>query len=156
VVLLLRGVQADEPKKLEGAGKPPWQRLLQGDDATKAQQLQQQIDKHWEAAEFDQALKAAAELLALRQNVQGADHWEAVNADWLRKPFQIALTRQAAEQQALAKLLAFGREAETLRSRGRYREEQPLLEQILNISRQVLGEEHSDTATSYAHLALSQ
>src|SRR5262245_19353850 len=100
-VLFLSGTLADQPApKAEGANKPPWQRLLQGDDAKKAQLLQQQIDQHWVAAEFDAALKAASELVALRQKVQGADHWQAVNADWLRKAFQIILTREVTDQKA--------------------------------------------------------
>jgi CHAT domain-containing protein/Tfp pilus assembly protein PilF len=157
VALLLSGTQADEPPaKAEGAGKPPWQRLLQGDDAKKAQRLQQQITQYSEAAEFDAALKAAEELLALRQKIQGTDHWQAVITDWQRKEFQIILKREAADQKTMAKISALAREADTLRSRGRYREEQPLREQVLNCSRQLLGEEHPLSATSYHNLAANQ
>src|SRR5262249_55649752 len=116
--LFLNGTTADDPTpKAQAAGKPPWQRLLQGDDAPKAKQLQRRIDQHWGAAEFDQALKAAEELATLRQNVQGADHWEAVNADWQRKAFQTILTREVADQQPMAKVPALAREAETLKSK---------------------------------------
>src|SRR5262249_29544477 len=156
-VLFLNGTLADEPTpKADGAGKPPWQRLLQGDDAKKAQQLQQQIDQHWEAAEFEQALKASEELLALRQKVQGADHWQAVNAVWLRKALQIILKLEAADQRAMAKIPALEREAETLKGRGRYREEQPLREQVLEITGKLLGEENRHTATSYGDLGNNQ
>jgi tetratricopeptide (TPR) repeat protein len=153
LVLLLSGAQADEPKESEGAGKPPWQRLLQGKDTNKAQQLQQQINKHWEAAEFDAALKAAEELATLRQQVQGADHWQAVDADWQRKTIRALLKREAANQKLMAKIPALVREAEILSSRGRYREAQPLREEILKIARQVMGEEYPDTALCYSNLA---
>jgi tetratricopeptide (TPR) repeat protein len=155
-VLLLGGTQADEPApKAEAADKPPWQRLLQGEDARKAEQLQQQIDRHWEAADFDAALRAADELATLRQKVQGADHWQAVSADWMRKAFQTILKRDVADQKAMATVPALMREADTLRSHGRDREEQPLREAILKIERQLLGEEHPNTALSYDRLAVS-
>src|SRR5438552_2496086 len=120
IALLLGGTLADEPApKVEGGGKPPWQRLLQGEDDRKADQLQQQINRHWEAADFDAALKAAAELAALRRRLQGADHWEAVNAEWQRKAFQTIVKREAADQRAMAKVPALGREADNVRSQGR-------------------------------------
>jgi tetratricopeptide (TPR) repeat protein len=157
LLLLLSGTQADEPSaKAEGADKPPWQRLLQGEDAKKAQQLEEQIDQHWEAAEFDQALKAAEELMTLRRRVQGADHWETVDASWQRKAIQTILKLEAADRRAMAKIPSLQREADSLRSRGRSREEQPLRQQILDTTRRLLGEEHPDTANSYGHLAGSQ
>jgi hypothetical protein len=156
VVLLLGNTRADEPKKTEGAGKPPWQRLLQGDEAKLAEQLQQKIDKHLEAAEFEAALKATEELLTLGQKGQGADHWNAVDADWQRKKFQIILTREVAEQKAMVKVPALVREAEVAKAMGRFREEQTLRERLLETYRKLLGEEYPDTAASYNELAVNK
>jgi hypothetical protein len=61
VLLNAIALRADEPPK-----KPPYQRLLQGEDARKAQQLKEQIVKHWEEMEFEKALKAAEELAQRR------------------------------------------------------------------------------------------
>jgi serine/threonine protein kinase/Flp pilus assembly protein TadD len=122
----------------------------------KVGQLEQQIDQHWEVGEFEQALKAAEELAALWQTVQGADHWQAVDAHWQRKTLQSILQQEEALQRAMARVKALEREADTLASLGRTREEQPLREQVLNIHRKLLGEDNPLTAASYYNLAGNQ
>ena len=57
------GRSADEPQ----AGKAPWQRLLQGDDARKAAKLNQQIHELRQAKKWAEAVKLAQELAVLRQ-----------------------------------------------------------------------------------------
>src|SRR4051794_18635559 len=78
---------ADEPKAKSAL--PPYQRLLKGDDAKKAEEFAKRIGELEEADKYADAIKLAEELLALRQRVQGADHWETVDQrfalDALRK-----------------------------------------------------------------------
>jgi hypothetical protein len=62
--------------------KPPWQRLLTGDDAKKAAGLERRIEELEAADKYAAAIRLGEELLALRTNVQGAEHWETVNRKW--------------------------------------------------------------------------
>jgi hypothetical protein len=76
---LAGGANAVKPKPKPGE-KAPYQRLLQGDDAKQAAALQQRAQQREAADDYAGALQAAEELLALRRRVQGADHYEAVDA----------------------------------------------------------------------------
>src|SRR5687767_1185746 len=61
---------------------PPYQRLLQSDDARRAAELEKRREEFEAADTYAEALKAAEELLTLRRRVQGKEHWETVNARW--------------------------------------------------------------------------
>ena len=73
---------ADEPAKTPASVKPPWQRLLQGEDARTAAAQTRQLVPLRTAGKFEEALKVAQALAELRSKAQGADHWEAVDACW--------------------------------------------------------------------------
>jgi hypothetical protein len=137
---------ADEPKPAE---KPPYQRLLQGDDAKQAAELQKRIEERAAADDYAGALQAAEQLLALRRRAQGADHYEAVILPWyvvaLRKVAALPAEQRAAWWQAEKG----GREALQLQAQGRYAAALPLQQQLLDIRRRVLGEDHPHTAASY-------
>jgi tetratricopeptide (TPR) repeat protein len=133
--------------------KPPWQRLLQGDDARKAHKLEEQLQELLEAAKFEDALAVAAEVAALRTRVQGADHWQAVNAQHAAEGVRKASRAGKAAQAKYAQSFADKRVADALVRKGRYRQAQPLFEGILAIRRKVLGEEHPHTAASHNNLA---
>jgi tetratricopeptide (TPR) repeat protein len=133
--------------------RPPWQRLLQGDDARKAEELQKRLDAQLLAGKFDDALAIAEELAGLRQERQGREHWQAVNARFAFAALRRALRSSKKEQNEYAASFDLQSRAEALEQKGRHREALPLLEQVLTIRRKVLGEEHPDTAFSYNHLA---
>jgi tetratricopeptide (TPR) repeat protein len=133
--------------------KPPWQRLLQGDDARKAQDLEQRLGSLQEAGKFEDALKVAQELAQLRGRLQGTDHWEAVNARHDAEAVRRALRQAKPAREEYAASFAWKRQADALAQQGRYREAQPLLERTLATCRQVLGEEHPQTAASYDAVA---
>src|SRR5438552_2835608 len=111
---------ADEPAPETSAKKPPYERLLQGEDAEKAAELQERIEKLEADDDYAGAIRAAKELFALRAAKQGADHWETIN--------------QTHELTALEKLAALPAErrrdwrtaergaieAKSLESKGRY------------------------------------
>ena len=78
LVVVARG---DDPKP-KSAPKPQWQRLLTGADARKAADLEQRIKKLEAADKYAEAIRLHEELLALRTQVQGADHWQTVGAKW--------------------------------------------------------------------------
>ena len=59
-------VHANDPK-------PPWQRLLKGDDAKKAAELAKRIEELEAADRYSEAISLAEELPDLRTKVQGGD-----------------------------------------------------------------------------------
>jgi tetratricopeptide (TPR) repeat protein len=154
LLALVWATAADEPPlKLEA--KPPWQRMLQGEDAKQVGKLQKQIDEMAEGGKLAQAIQTAKELLALREQRQGTDHWQAADARQQIK----TLERRAAfteEQRAdYRRAETAWREAMDLFAKGRHAQAQPLCEQVLALRRKLLGEEHPDTATAYTSLAHS-
>jgi tetratricopeptide (TPR) repeat protein len=136
-----------------GAEEEPWQRRLTGDDAKKAAELQQQIDKLAEAGKFAEAVKPAEEVLALRQRVQGDKHWETVDARVQRDTLKHVAAQPAASQQDIVTADKQMAEADRLHQQGRYAEAEPLYRQALAICRKALGEQHPLTATSLYNLA---
>jgi tetratricopeptide (TPR) repeat protein len=148
-VLLAALASAEEPSH----EKPPWQRLLQGDDARKAQMLEGRLQELQEAGKFEAALAIAEELAAMRTRLQGANHWQAVDAKYAAEAVRKV---SSAEKDGRAKYTAgfsHQRQAVALVGEGRYRDAQPLLEKVLAVRRKVLGEEHPDTARSYNNVA---
>src|SRR5262245_59659010 len=91
-----------KPKPTE---KPPYQRLLQGDDAKQAQALEKRVNERAAADDYAGALQAAEELLALRRRAQGDDHHETVSRKYyvaaLRQVAALPAERRAAWRQAL-------------------------------------------------------
>jgi tetratricopeptide (TPR) repeat protein len=142
---------ADEP----AAAKPPWQRMLQGDDARKAQTLEEHLQGLQEAGKFEAALAVAEELAALRRRVQGTDHWQAGSAQQSVEALRKASRTGKEERAEYAASFVEQRQALALVGKGRYREAQPLLEKVLAVRRKVLGEEHPDTAQSYNNIAFN-
>jgi tetratricopeptide (TPR) repeat protein len=128
---------------------------LQGADAKKAAELQAQVEQLQQAGKWAEALRAAEEVLRLREKVQGKDHWEAVNALWQVQALQAAQRQGKELQQEYKGLQGLQDQADALVDSGRYREAQPLLDRILDIKRKVVGEEHPDTAGSYSNVAFN-
>ncbi len=151
-VCLVLNLQADEPAKKVEPVKPPWQRMLQGQDATKAAEQEKKLMELAEVGMFAEALKIAETLVELRTKVQGADHWQAVNARFASEAIRRVQKAKKGEQQGYTRALVMQREAEALFNKGSCREAQPLFEQVLASFRKVLGEEHPLMATTYSWL----
>jgi CHAT domain-containing protein/tetratricopeptide (TPR) repeat protein len=145
---------ADEPPPSAEA-KLPWQRLLQGDDAKQARELQERSQNAVDAGQLLEALTAARDLLALRERLQGAEHWEAVDARWQIKTLERRKDFNEKQQTDYRRAQAAGQEALDLYTKGRYAQAQPLFQQSLTLFRQLLGDEHPRTAAGYHNLALN-
>src|SRR5262249_22915778 len=105
---------------LAGAGEPPYKRLLQGDDARKAQALSKRFNELWTGGKFAEAMAPAEELLALRKRVQGEGHWEAADAARLVQALRQAAALSAEKRAALVEATGLPAKAEELTRRGRY------------------------------------
>ena len=117
---------AAEPAKKAEAMKPPWQRLLQGEDAKKAAEQEKRMAELQEAGKFEDALKAAQALAELRGQVQGADHWQAVDARWVVEALGRVVRQGDEARKAYAGMAVLARQAAALEGRGRYQDAQPL------------------------------
>jgi CHAT domain-containing protein/tetratricopeptide (TPR) repeat protein len=147
-VLTGMALRADEP-----TGKPPGQRLLQGEEARNAEEQEKQLAQLQEAGKFAEALKVAEALAELRGQAQGADHWQAVSARWDVEALRRALRQGPEGRSAYARSFALQRQAATLVAQGQYRQARSILEEVLAVKRQVLGEDDPHTAKSYGDLA---
>jgi tetratricopeptide (TPR) repeat protein len=133
--------------------EPAWKRVLQGEDAKKAEQLEKRIGELEVADKYAEAVRLHEELLALRRTVQGTAHWEAVGQQWaltaVQKVAALPAEQRAGWRQAARVAVAAG----SLVQRGRYDEALAPWQERLRWCRQVLGEDHPDTAESYNNLA---
>src|SRR5262249_41628445 len=141
---------------VHGEEKPPWQRLLQGDDATRATKLQKQINQLMLEGQFAEAVKPADTLLALREGKQGEDHWQTVDARLLLDLAKQMAKEPESVQKALAERWRQELEAGRLEAQGKYREAEPIRVQILGQTRKTVGEAHPEVARQLSHLGLVQ
>jgi tetratricopeptide (TPR) repeat protein len=137
------------------AEEPPYKRLLQGDDAKKAEALQKRIDELWTASKFAEAVAPAEELLALRRRVQGDRHWEVADSARRVETLRRAARLPVAQQQALAEVPRTAAKAKELDGQGKYAQAEPLHRKALDLWEEVQGPRHPDTARSYNNLALN-
>jgi tetratricopeptide (TPR) repeat protein len=142
---------AAEPARV----KPPWQRLLQGEDARKAKELEKRVGALQEAGKFEEALPLAQELAELRGRVQGTDHWQAIDARQTVEGLRRVLRLDQQSRATYKASFALDRQADALANKGQQREALPLREKVLAARRQALGEDHPDTAQAYNDLAIT-
>src|SRR5262245_60959269 len=60
---------------------PHGQRMLKGDDATRAKEIRRKIGEAQKTERWSEAIAAAKELAALRRELQGSDHWETFDTE---------------------------------------------------------------------------
>jgi CHAT domain-containing protein/Flp pilus assembly protein TadD len=139
---------ADEPPP-----KPPWQRMLQGENANRAEQLQARISMLVGAGKYADAIEPAKELTALRERVQGGDHWETVDARLQVRTLKQVAALNGPQQADYQRAHTASRQAEQLEAKGGFAEAQPLREQALDLCARLLGDSFPDTASGYDGLA---
>jgi hypothetical protein len=147
---------AGEPVRPVSGERPPWQRLLQGDDARSARELVERILKSTAEARLEEALKAAEELAELRCKFQGPDHYEAVSARWYAVGVRRALEQAKDIQAKYCTVPVLEGRAGQLEVKADYRRAQPLRNEALSILRGTLGDDHPRTAKGYNNLALQR
>jgi CHAT domain-containing protein/tetratricopeptide (TPR) repeat protein len=134
---------------------PQWQRQLTKEDAKKAANLTGQIHQLVAAGKLAEALVAAEQHAQLREERQGADHWQAVNARWEVNAIQRVERQDEASRSDYSAVLALARQGKALEVKGDFREAKPVLQKVLAIRRKVLGEDHPDTANAYYFAAMN-
>jgi len=150
LLLTTTGLRADEP-----ARKPQWQRLLQGKEAQQIAQQEKQRAQLEEAGKFEEALPLADTIARRRGELQGSDHWQAVDARSIVETLRLVLREGNQARNVFVSSFGLARQASGLSAKARYKEAQQLFEKLLLIRRKLVGEEHPLTAASYAHVAIN-
>ena len=153
LILVLFTVGVAQTATTTGQPTAPGLRKLTGDDAKRAEELGKSIEAALKADRWDEAIARAEELLALRARVQGPKHFETVDAGWRLKTFRRVAPMPHEERVAYQSSNAMDEQAEALHAQGKYAAAQPVYENVLEIRRRLLTDEHPQTATSYYKLA---
>lgn len=135
------------------AEEEPWKRVLRGEDAKKATELQKLIDELSAAGKFAEAVKPAEELTQLREAIQGKDHWQVIDAQWQLKTLKQIAGPPLVMQEAVLKAKRDTTKANRLNQNNKYREADLLFREVLETYHKLLGENHPYTATSLNYLA---
>jgi tetratricopeptide (TPR) repeat protein len=124
------------------------------EDEKRAKQLDEQIDNALKADRWDEAIAKAQDLFALRTRVQGPEHWETVDAEWLLKTLRRVAPMPQADRAAYRSAYAMVEQAQALESQMKWTEAQRLKEKALDISRRLL-DDSPQTAAFCNTLALN-
>jgi tetratricopeptide (TPR) repeat protein len=151
LMVLVCTVWADQPARVDP--RPPYQRLLEGEDAKAAAALLKRITDLEEGDGYAEAVKAAEELMVLRTRVQGTDHQEVRDTRLRVTTLRLVAGLAPEDRKEVRAAVAANQVGIKLYAQGKYAEAQPLLEKALAIRRKALGEEHPQTATGYGNVA---
>ena len=153
VLVIASAVPAQTPAPTTGQPPALGLRKLTGDDARKAEELDKAVEAALKADRWDEAMKKAEELFALRARAQGEKHFETVNEEWRMKALRRVAPVPKEDRVAYLSAGVMNQQAEALLAQGKYALAQPLFEKALEIYRRLLTDDHPDTAGSYNNLA---
>ena len=140
------------PTTAQPPDRPPALRRLTGDDARRADQLNEQINNAIKERHWAEAIASAEKLTALRVKIQGAAHFEAVAAGWTLKTLLRVEALSREDQAAYLSAFSMSRHAVSLAREGKPAEALAHLEEALAIRRRLLTDDHPYTAISYENL----
>ncbi len=150
LTLIAQDTKQDELKK-----KPQYERLLKGDDAKKAEELEKRIEELEATDEYASAIQSTKELLALRRSIIGDDHYKTIDSAQHLEALNKISALDKKERISWRTVTGQWSTAKLLESNARYSEAAPIRTQILDINRNVLGEHHRSTARAYNNLAMN-
>ncbi len=119
------------------------------------EELETTIGQHLAAGRIAQAIPAAREKLDLCIRLRGKDHWQTADARRDLETYERLAARPREARDRFAEARRQDARAEQLYSQGQYNRASELCQKTLAIDREVLGEDHLLTATSYNNLALT-
>jgi CHAT domain-containing protein/tetratricopeptide (TPR) repeat protein len=130
---------------------PPYLRLLRGDQGREVARLELEAEQLEAKGFCKDALGPARRAANLRLRLQGARHWQTVDARWVVDRLS-RLINGPAKYAELGKMSATARR---LGEEGRHAEASALWQRLLVIARKGLGEEHPSTGIAYNNLAIN-
>ena len=134
---------------------PPWKRQLAGEEASRVEKMEKEVDQLRREGRFAEAIGPAREAAAIRSRVQGADHWQTADARRAAGDLERIKDLPAEGRRALASLGDLAEKADLDYDSGRYAEAERRDRAILEIRRRWLGDDHPDTAQSELGVANS-
>jgi tetratricopeptide (TPR) repeat protein len=135
------------------SGAEPPARNLTEKEQQEVQALQQQIDRHLLAREFEEAVKVAQRIVDYRSERQGAGHWQVIDARLALQRWQPLTKVPAAERPQVVQALRGLAMASHFEKQGFHRQAFVESHSALTICKKVFGEDHPSTARAYASLA---
>jgi CHAT domain-containing protein/Tfp pilus assembly protein PilF len=144
------------PPRLHGQDPPP--PAASAPDAALAKRVEAldgSITRSLDAGRIAEAIPPTREKLDLLERGLGKDHWQTGDARRDLETYRRLAGLPREVQDRFAKSWQADVRAVQLYDRGQYAEAAPLFQETLTIRRDILGEGHPDTATSYNHLALA-
>ncbi len=144
---------AEDPKQLELKKKPMYERMLPEENARAVADLTKQIKEFEIADNYPEAIRAAKDRQALRSRIQGADHHDTIDAKIEVTRLQILSDQPETKRRDFRLAYQGYRKAQSLMAEGQYAPAQPDIKRYLEISREIFGEDHPDTALGYNSLA---
>jgi tetratricopeptide (TPR) repeat protein len=145
---------AQEPKAEDLSKKPPYERLLKGDDLKKAERFKKQIDELTKAEKYVEAKKAAQELIEFRTQRQGADHYEVTDARVRLDAIEIIRKLSPIDREKLQEVGRQYQQMTALNQQGQFAAAARIGEQALSIIKKLFGESHLSYATNLHSLAV--
>jgi CHAT domain-containing protein/tetratricopeptide (TPR) repeat protein len=126
---------------------------LDDQQEARLRQLNGQVAEALGEGAFERAVEVEREIVALRERWQGEKHWQSVEArDELRRYRVLARLPEKARQDVARSFRAMY-EGQALARQHEYVKAERCYQQVLELRRQALGEEHLETARAYNNLA---
>jgi tetratricopeptide (TPR) repeat protein len=132
-----------------GAAPPMPSGKLTAEQQKRLGKLRRDLDSATFAGRMVEALRLAREIEAFRRRWQGPGHWQTINARYAVERWQRLALLSEADQKQAGRAARRSAEAGALLDSGRYVEAEKIEREALAIRKEVLGEQHPDTATSY-------
>jgi tetratricopeptide (TPR) repeat protein len=110
---------------------------------------------HQERGDWPAARTASVAVLTTCTRLYGPNHWRVTDARRALRDLDRLAKLTPAEQADLALARRLKTQGLSFYAKAKYAEAKKLFQQTLDIHKRILGEEHSDTGTSYNNLALA-
>ncbi|HMP16009.1 MAG TPA: tetratricopeptide repeat protein, partial [Gemmatales bacterium] len=153
-LVLLFVTVSDSLLSQELSSVPPYQRLLTGQKDQQAKEYAIKIDNLVNFHQFAEAKKVSEEYLGFRVKWQGEDHYQVMDLRWdieTIKCFEKATWASRREFLLVPQIEPSERES-AITSPEKL---EPRLRKVIDIRKQMLGENHPEVITSYNNLAMN-
>jgi tetratricopeptide (TPR) repeat protein len=147
LVLVLGGLQ------VQAAAPPAMPRHLTAQEQKELRVLQVRRDQLAAAGEFDQAARLAEQVVLLRERLQGARHWQAIDARLGLAGWQALAKVPKSDRPAIMRARRLEDKALMLGGAGQFSEAERFLRNSLAIYRKVNGDKHPHTLRCSGNLA---
>jgi tetratricopeptide (TPR) repeat protein len=116
-------------------------------------QLEERAEQAARAGNFTEAVRLSRQALAARRRLQGASHWQAIDAALMTDRLLRLASLPASRQRQVGSAWRKSGEGLEHQGKGQFAQAEKLFLEALAICRKALGEDHPETATGYNNVA---